>query len=152
MAALSQYQLKREAQVKEITQQLFGNLKVVFPIISGHQASISGLHEKVMLPAAKLATKLQVSNTIYKARIPGSTYNWRPFNMNHFNEACSFVDVETRKSLKPHSNLLLGCVGDIGDILIPFESGLVRVDDSGRGIFLRPIGYLVRLYPKHTRR
>lgn len=103
-----------------------------------------------MLPASRLAIKMQVLASRYEFRpqLPESPFKMyqkpRSVKARHLEEY-HIVDVETHKTLKPGSAVVPDGQGFIGTILIPLQPRLVRVGKNGRAIHLGKTVYLVKL-------
>lgn len=102
-------------------------------------------HEKVTLCALKLVSKLQLSTSEYSFVFPAEIFAiYKPVYHRHLGPY-KFVDIKTRKTLKPSSPVVANETGRIGKIVVPLEPGLDRMNGSEAEIRLRPNAYLVRL-------
>ena len=109
------------------------------------------LREQVLLPAVEFATKIQLSTSTYvftpeppknpfhgfQEQVPVSTSVLQNFK---------FVDVRTRKTLKPDSAVIADEDGFFGDVLMQVEPGLSRENDGKENTPLRQSIFLVDLY------
>ena len=136
----------RDSWLQGLTTHLFESLSKVFPIIKDQHESMMSLYHQVMLPAAELAVKVQVSVSSYEFRpsLQRSPLHRVSIAVAHL-QANKFVDIETNKTLKPDSAVVADKHGNIGQALIHLESGLVRLDGDKKSMELRKAIYLVQL-------
>ena len=146
LAATKICETQKQEQVWRVTNHVFERLGSVLPIVRGKEKSFWRLYKNVMLPAAELATKIQISATCYRVCV----YR-EPFQKYHavtVNELKAFkmIDVTTRKTIRPESAVRADSDGVYGKMLIPLEAGLFRVDKYDRELHLRQRVYLMQLF------
>lgn len=153
IAATSKCKQMREEQVQIITTQMFETLSQIFPIMFGNSESRLRFYGQVMGPAAKFATQLRVSSSMYKLALGNDPFsNWLPLTPK-FLKLYALVDIKTRGTLKPNSTVSTDREGVFGKIVILLEPGLYRHLNGGEEIELRQQAFLVDLHhplKKHT--
>ena len=146
LAATKMCENQKQQDVEAITHRVFERLGSVLPIVRGNKKSIWRLYENVMLPAAELATKMQISATCYRVCVYREPFqNYHAVTVNYL-KAFKMIDVATRKTIRPESAVRADSDGGYGKFLIPLEAGLLRVDKDDKEISLRQRVYLMQLF------
>ncbi len=136
---------KRDQQIQHLTFDLQSDLESIFPIIGGNDSSLQRLYDQIMLPAAELASKVHTSSTKYEFGICKTAFPVWGLLTRYQMRNNKLVDVKTRKTLKPSSAVIEDEDGRIGNLVLPLEPSLKRVDKDGKTVLLRPKTYLVEL-------
>ncbi|MCJ1427055.1 hypothetical protein MMC29_004958 [Sticta canariensis] len=142
----------RNSKVERFTDRLFHFLEMIFPGIIDEQKSKSRLHQDVSRYAAQLEASIHQSSTKYRFQPmhgPGHIYERVTTSML---TSSTWIDVETRKTLKPDSLVTSDRDGYIGRTLMLIEPGLERYDAGGRRWCIRPSKYLIKLDTPLSRR
>lgn len=141
--------------MKAFTDDLFDALQKIFPGLLDEPKSKLRLYQDVSKYAVKLEASIHQSSTEYWFEPflkPGYVYN--PVRDTDLTWA-TWIDVETRKTLKPDSSVIPDSNGFIGTPLILIEPCLVRYDRSEKKTTtLRPSKWLIKLHkplPRRTR-
>ena len=145
IAATPDYAADREAEINDIVQSIFQTVGEFFPIISLEAQSKQRLLGEVVLPAAKLASKIHVAASIYEF-----WHSRKLFQENNSvtlgdHEFMKMVDVKTRKIIKGSSATSQDGERPIGDIVIPLEPGLWRINENDGNTLLRLEVNLIKL-------
>ena len=147
LAASNVFRKSRDEGLQRLTTYLLGALSKTFPIVNRQRESMMKLYRQVILPAAELAVKIQVSVSIYEFQPSLARHPLMQFrvDMQHllFNQ---FIDITTNKTLKPNSGVIADKDGWIGEAWMYLEPGLVRLDPGKKDTELRKPIYLVGLY------
>lgn len=120
-------------------------LGAIFPRIIGEQKSKSRLHQDVSRYAAQLEASIHQSSTKYQFQPmynPGEVYD--PVTTSVLTSS-TWIDVETRKTLKLDSLVTPDRDEYIGRPLMLIEPGLARYDAGGKSRCLRSPKYLIKL-------
>ena len=138
--------------MKWFTDRLFRFLEIVFPEIIDEQKSKSRLHQDVSRYAAQLEASIHQSSTKYRFQpIHGPVHVYEPVTTSILTSS-TWIDVETRKKLKPDSLVTSDRYEYIGRNRMLIEPGLERYDASGRRWCIRPSKYLIKLDTALSRR
>ena len=146
LAATKICENQKQEEVWRVTKHVFQRLGSVLPIVRGKENSFWRLYKSVMLPAAELATKMQISATCYRVCVYREPFqNYFAVTVNRL-KALKMIDVATRKTIRPESAVRADSDGCYGKFLIPLEAGLFRVDKDDKEIQLRQRVYLMELF------
>ena len=93
------------------------------------------LHEEVVLPAVKLSLAIKHSSTQYEfsPRVTSfPSFTNEPVVLEHLS-CLTTIDVSSRKTLKPHSPVIVLEDGNIGRTILLLEPGLCRINREAEG-------------------
>lgn len=138
--------------VEGFTDRLFSTLKNKFPGLIDEPKSKSRLHHDVSRYAAQLEASIHQSSTNYHFQRTRKPECYHGPIKNTDLTGRTFIDVETRKTLKPDSPMIPDRDGYIGRPLILIEPGLDRCDVGGKKTRLRQPNYLIKLHTPLSRR
>lgn len=127
------------------TDRLFRDLGTIFPGIKDEQKSKSRLHQDVSRYAAQLEANIHQSSTKYRFRPTYQPDDTSKRVTTSVLTSSTWIDVETRKTLKPYSLVTPDRDGYIGRPLMLIEPGLERYDVGGKRWHLRPSKFLIKL-------
>jgi len=145
LASSEAYVQARERVLLEMTSNAFDAISQVFPIIKVSRDSRVRFNEEVAIPAATLMSKIQLSASYYSIRIPlNPLLRYYHVNSEHLSTA-RFMDLGTRRLLKPGSAVDAESNGDIGHVIIPLEPHLSRENEGKKGTILRQEMLLLQL-------
>lgn len=139
---------------RHFTADLFHILRKIFPGLRGEPESKQRLHHDISQYAAQLESNIHLSSTEYRFEsmpdVIGCSFS--PVKAKSLADI-TWVDVETRKTLKPDSPVISDCDGFIGKPLLMIEPRLGRQDQRGRKETpLRKGKYLIKLDTPLARR
>ena len=138
---------ERTRVLQDVATNLFDSLGPFFPIHQMGNASLVRLYEQVCVPAAKLASDIQLSSSRYEfnPRMPKfPILRYKVAVMDNLKHVTA-IDVSTRKTLKPDSPVVAKKDGKIGQPLLLLEPSLSRVDIGASKRLLRKPVYLIEL-------
>ena len=135
----------------KVLPDLFHYVMKFLPILDAKNRSNVRLREQVLLPAVEFATKIQLSTSTY---VFTQKPSGNPFEGYQEDFAVSathrhrhkFLDVHSRKTLKPDSTVIEDKEGHFGDVLMQVEPGLSRENKGKESTPLRQAVFLVSLY------
>ena len=142
----------RDAAINDIAEGILQTVGQYFPAVRLQEQSKRRFLEEVVLPAATLATKFQVTASIYEFHIP--TYPFRKYEPVTIDDhkSMKMIDVKTRKKIKGSSATVEDRERRIGDIVIPLEPSLWRINENEESTLLRPEANLIELYQPLAKR
>lgn len=145
LAVTQAYTDLREAQIIQCTSNLFEDLSAFFPNLFGRGTAMQEFHDQVTVPAMTIVSKLQGSAPAYRLDMfDNISFKCERFTRDDLNNVTA-IDLETRKTLKPGSAIVSGREGVVGDLILPLEPSLHRVNEGASDTDLRRETWLVRL-------
>lgn len=139
---------RRKMMLSKFTADLFHSLQDIFPWLGGEPESKKQLHRDISKHAAQLESSIHLSSTKYRFEYMADVleYPYNPVTAKLLADI-AWVDVETRKTLKPDSPVIPDCQGLIGTPLLLIEPFLIRQDHEERkNLMLRKSKILIKLY------
>lgn len=135
-------------QLSSILETIFQDLSETFPVVFGRPEGKKQFYKQVLLPAAKLANAIHTSSTNYVFDMPCDPYRkWSPLSVPLLqNPKHTFIDVNTRKTLKPQNQVVADKHGILGNVILPLHPGLYRQNLGKDETLLRRGSYLVELH------
>ena len=120
-------QFREEQNLREVTQFLFDNITTVLPIINFVAGSATRLQDQVVVPAARLATKIHESPCKFELQLPGMvTGVAKTFLLEDF-RAVRSLDIKTGEVTKPNHKVRYNGEGVVGCHVLSLEPALWRV-------------------------
>ena len=145
IAATQVFAANRNAEIDDIGRKVFLSVGQYFPIIHLQAQSEQRLLDEVVLPAAKLASKIQVAASTYEFYVQKYPFRkYDPITIDD-HEVMKMVDVKTRKTIKGSSATIQDGERRIGEIVIPLEPSLWRINENAESTMLRPEVNLIKL-------
>lgn len=146
LSATSECINARGKKVKDINDLLYRDLGKIFPLLFSHQADRAiSFYDQIMVPAAKLAVKIQTCAIPYVFSIRKSPLcNFMPLILEHLT-MFRLTEYRTGKLLKPDSAVVPDDRGVIGRFIMLLEPSLHRVNGKGDVTMLRLATFLVEL-------
>ena len=132
-------------QVRRMAKYMFESLSQTFPKLFGNPGCCERFYHQVMISAAKLGSKIQTSSSIYKLQMAENPAARFGKLKTEFIKQYSLLDNWTRITLKSTSAVVADEEGVFGQIVIPLEPGLYRVNQGKEDTTLRKEVYLVEL-------
>ena len=145
IAATPDFTSNREAEINDILEMIFQDIGRSFPIIHFQVQSRQRLLYEVVLPAARLASKIQGAATIYEVYVSGDPFRKRNRFIINDHTTTKMVDIKTRKIVKGSSATSQNGERRISNIVIPIEPSLSRIDEDEASTLLRPEVYLTEI-------
>ena len=115
----------------------------IFPVIKVNEKSGLRFYEHVMIPAAELAAKIQLSPSSYSLWLSDeSMVDPNPIKLKNLRDG-RFIDLTTRKLLKPKDAVESEEIQTIAEVITPLEPGLQRNNEGKKPTILRDETFLV---------
>jgi len=135
----------RQGLLHAASTSIFLKLSSVFPVINLDRQSFARFYNKVMFPAADLASIMQTSSSVYDFEMPTDMVT--DLVQVHIGHLATFrlVEMQTRKTLKPDSKVVPDRHGHIGKVILPLEPRLYRKNRGQQSTTLCQACYLVKL-------
>ena len=122
-----------------IVENMYQFIGDFFPIIRLQAQSKQRFLNEVVLPAAKLASKIQLAASIYEFRLQPNPFFWEYESVRmDDHKIMKMVDVKTRKTIKGSSAIVQDRQHRIGVLVLTLEPSLRRINKHQRSTLLRP--------------
>ena len=144
-AATPNLEIDRKAEINDILESTFETVGQFFPIIHLQAQSKQRFLDEVVLPAASLASKIQVAASIYEYDLPANPFHeYEPITIDD-HEMTKMIDIKTGKTVKARSIVVQDGERRIGEQVMPLEPSLWRINEKDDDTLLRRETILIEL-------